>query len=173
MNFLITGFPGTGKTSISTELKRRGHYAYDTENMRGYMHTESRVDGKHIVKPSDVPSGWYDTVGAYNWDPIKISKLLDDPKDKFICAKAHNQLDFLDKFRKVFVLTLDETEMIERLRIRPGNAIGKTNSELSDILMLHRHFEQNLLGHNAIKIDVSKHVNDVVDEILAYVDEIK
>lgn len=166
MNFLITGFPGTGKTAIAAELKRRGYNAYDTENMRGYMHTESRTDGIRIQKPSDVPSGWYDTIGAYNWDSIKILKLLNDPRDKFICAKAHNQSDFFDQFNKIFVLTLDFTEMIKRLKNRAGKAIGKTNFELSDIITIREHFELSLLNHNATEINVDKHINEVVDEIL-------
>jgi broad-specificity NMP kinase len=168
MNYLITGFPGTGKTSIAAELKRRGHNAYDTENMRGYMHTESRVDGGRIQKPSDVPSGWYDTVGAYNWDTVKILTLLDGPNDKFICAKAHNQSEFFDKFDKIFVLTLDFTEVIKRLHNRPGKAIGKTDSELSDIIIMREHFERSLLGCGAIAIDVTKGLHEVTDEILQY-----
>jgi broad-specificity NMP kinase len=167
MNYLITGFPGTGKTSIAAELKKRGHAAYDTENMRGLMHTESRITGKHIHRPNKVPRDWYDLAGAYNWDPLKLSKLLQSSGDKFICAKAHNQPDFYDMFQHIFLLTLDFTELIQRLRSREGNAIGKTDQELSDILIHREHFEQSLLNHGATPINVARPLKEVVDSILA------
>lgn len=158
-----------GKTAIAQELKRRGHIVYDPEKMRGFMHNQSRLTGESIAVPADIPAGWYDTIGAYNWDPVRIIELLDSPDDVFICSKAHNQAEFYDKFQLIFVLTLDFTELIERLRSRPGKTIGKTESELSDILALHEHFEQGLLNRGAVNINVSQAIPEIVEEILARV----
>ncbi len=55
MNYLITGFPGMGKSTIAAELKRRGHKAYDPQNMRTYMHVEDQQTGKHTTAPQGLP----------------------------------------------------------------------------------------------------------------------
>ena len=169
MKILITGFPGTGKSSIAKELKRRGRRAYDPQSMHDYMQVENRDTGRHIKQPEKVPAGWFDTVGAYNWDPIKLEKLLQDNEDIFICSKAHNQSEFYSRFDKIFVLTLDFTELIHRLELRNGKTLGKNSDELSDILSLHNHFEQSLLNHGAIIINASKPLSNIVNEIFSNV----
>jgi len=169
MNYLITGFPGMGKSTIAKELKRRGHKAYDPQAMQAYMHVEERATGRHIQAPDDVPHDWYDTDGAYNWNPLKIEELLNESGDIFICSMAHNQADFYDQFELIFVLTLDFTELASRLNERFGKALGKTPSELTDILSKHEHFEQSLLNRGAIRINVAKPESQIIDEILRHV----
>lgn len=166
--YLITGYPGTGKSSIARELKKRGHAAYDTEAMRGYMHVESITSGKRIPLPSPVPRGWFDITGGYNWDIPRVLSLINLRDDIFICALADNQESLYDSFDKVFLLILDETELEKRLRLRTTTNYGKDAGELADILTSHRHFEQSLLARGAIGISVSKAVPEVVNEILQY-----
>lgn len=166
MKVLITGFPGTGKSSVALELKKRGHIAYDPQTMHGYMHTYDRKTGRKIAPPAQRPKGWYDTVGAYNWDGVKLQELLQKNEDIFICSKAHNQEQFYSLFDKIFVLTLDQTVLLHRLNLRRAPAIGKTDEELSDIFTLRDHFERSIIQQGALAIDVSKPVSTVVDSIV-------
>jgi hypothetical protein len=168
MKALVTGYPGTGKSSVARELQKRGHIAYDTEAMHGYMHLQSVTSGKKIALPSPVPRGWFDTTGNYNWDIPRVSALLNAHEDVYICALADNQEILYDVFDCIFLLLLDEVELEKRLFLRTTTNYGKDAGELADILMLHRPFEQSLLNRGAISIDVSKAVPDVVDEILNY-----
>jgi len=169
MKALVTGYPGTGKSSVARELQKRGYAAYDTEAMRGYMHAESLVTGEHIPLPSPVPRGWFETTGGYNWDVPRVSALLNSHDDVFICALADNQERLYDLFDAIFLLTLDEVEMEHRLRLRSTTVYGKDLAELADILLHHRHFEQNLLARGAIAIAAKKAIPEVVNQILSYI----
>lgn len=169
MNYLITGFPGMGKTAIARELVARGCAAYDPETIEGFMFTIDRKTGERIDPPYPVPQGWYDECGAYNWDSARIHELLASEGDVYVCSKAHNQQDFYVYFDKIFVLKLDDTTLTKRLRDRPGQMIGKSQVELDDILRLHEPFESTLLLHGAYAISASPSLDVVVDSILAQV----
>ena len=163
--FLVTGYPGTGKSSVAHELRRRGHFAYDTESMRGYMHVENVETGRHVPLPSPVPAGWFDT-NSYVWDIIRVSQLLLEHDDVYLCALADNQEQLYAAFDKIFILLLDETLLRQRLESRSTTSYGKDSQELSDIMKMHRHFEASLLNAGAIAINTDKSLPDVVTEIL-------
>ena len=166
MKILITGFPGTGKTSVAHELSRRGHNAYDPEAMRGYMHLQSVGTGRNIHKPDHPPRGWYDTVASYNWDLPRVAKLIEGHEDVFICSLADNMEALLPSFDKVFVLVLDDLLLKQRIRKRNSKGPGNDPSQLADVLMLHRHFEASMTEAGAIPINVESGVSEVVARIL-------
>lgn len=166
MKTLITGFPGTGKSTIARELKRLGYMVVDPEEIPGYMHTESIETGERIAKPAIVPRGWYDTVGAYNWDRDKLARLLAQKGTLFVCSMAHNQADYYDRFDTLIVLTIDDSELERRLKQRAGQTLGKHPDELYDILRLHNAFEQKLCQRGAIPIDAGAPLEDVIDTII-------
>jgi broad-specificity NMP kinase len=171
MKVLITGFPGTGKSSVAQELQRRGHSAYDTEAMRGYMHLEDVVTGERVKLPDPVPRGWFDTRGNFNWDIVRVTQLLEaHTDDVFICALADNQGALYDQFDKMFILIVDEVDLEKRLRLRTTTDYGKDGLEMADIMMLHKHFEQSLQNLGAIPINAKKALHDVVDDILKHVE---
>lgn len=165
MKVLITGYPGTGKSTIAKALKTRGRHAYDTEAMRNFMHAEANSTSRRIAIPSPVPRGWFDTTGSYNWDVPRVTTLIQSYKDVFICALADNQEIFYPLFDKIFIL-LDEVELEKRLRLRFTTPYGKDRDELVDILLLHKHFEQSLIENGAVPINVQPSVIDIVDTIL-------
>lgn len=167
MKILITGFPGMGKTAIAAELKRRGHAAYDPEAMRGYMHLQNVETGQHIHKPVNPPRGWFDNVGAYNWDIPRVSSLLDAHEEVFICSLADNMDALWSRFDKVFVLTLDDLLLEQRIRERTTKGPGDDTTQLADVMMLHRHFENSLIAKGAFKLDVRPGVHELVDRILS------
>jgi len=166
MKILITGFPGTGKSVIAVELKRRGHQAYDPENMRGYEYAVDRKTGERIHPPHPVPTGWYDTVAKQVWDPVKIYPLLVHPNDIFICSYVHELTNYWHFFDLVFVLTLDDVILEQRLSERHGPKLGKDGVELRDIMKLHRDFERSLVERGAIALNAEHGVHELVDTIL-------
>lgn len=171
MKVLITGYPGTGKSTIAKVLKARGRHSYDTEAMCNYMHAVNVHSGKRIAIPSPVPRGWFDTTGSYNWDIPRVTALLNSYEEIYICALADNQEEFYPLFDKIFILLLDEVELENRLLSRPTTPYGKDRDELADIMLLHKHFEQSLIESGAVPIDVHPSINEIVDTILRLIND--
>ena len=168
MKALITGYPGTGKSSIAQVLKEKGHAAYDIEAMPGYMHAVDIETGVRSKLPSPVPRHWFDNVGAYDWDTEKIRQLLSAHEDIFICALADNQEQLYTSFDIIFLLLLDEIEMENRLLSRETTSYGKDQGELADILLNHHHFEKSLLDLGAYPINTTHALPEIVNEILIH-----
>ena len=120
--------------------------------------------------PSPVPRGWFAETGGNNWDIPRVTKLLVSHDDVFICVLADNQQILYDVFDFIFLLTLDDIEIENRLKSRNSTQYGKNSGELSDIMTFHHHFEQSLLNANAIEIKADKGVIEVTDEILSNTD---
>jgi broad-specificity NMP kinase len=171
MKYLITGFPGTGKSTVSDELENRGYKSYDTDNLPGFHYFIDRETKQRIDKPSNAPSNWnlnHDWV----WNPDKIEKALNQDGDVFICAITPSQIPYYSKFNKIFILTLDEQTLRQRLKTRTTNYFGKNPEELNHVLENYEKFRDSLAkNHNAIIIDASQPLLRVVDKILSHVDE--
>jgi len=169
MTYLITGFPGTGKSAVSDELERRGYKSYNTDDLPGFSHFIDRQTQKPIDRPIDAPDDWnlnHDWV----WDPNKIKEALNQEGDVFICAITPNQTHYYPEFNKIFVLNVDERTLHHRIATRSSNDYGKKPQELDHILKNYKEFGQNIgKKHGAILIDATQPLEKVVDEILSHV----
>jgi len=126
MKILITGFPGTGKTTIAQALKSRGRTACDPQSMRSYMHNDDKTTGRHIRQPKPVPTGWYDRVADCNWDSMKVRKLIDKDEDIYICSLAANQAEFYD--------ILSHKTHFENSLISHGATVVLANLPIDDVI---------------------------------------
>lgn len=166
--FFVTGFPGSGKTSVSAELRKRGFTSYDTDNIPGWAHLFDRHTHKHIErKPRILPPHYYDTEAEWDWDKSKIKHLIKNNNgDAFICAVMSNQAEFYKYFDKIFVLIVDSKTMENRLTTRKIRNFSEQPNELKDVLAKHRMFERELKSHGAIAINATQPLKNVVNQII-------
>ena len=170
MNYLITGFPGSGKSTVADELEKRGYAAYNTDDIPGISYFVDRTTKKPVSVPKNASSDWK-LKHDWAWNPDKIQALLNNIKDVYIGAISSNQADFYDQFEKIFVLTIDEPTMRQRLASRSSenNIFGKNPNELAHLLKIREEVQKQLLDNKkAIAIDATQSLEKVINTILSY-----
>ncbi|MFD9890172.1 AAA family ATPase [Amycolatopsis sp. NPDC059027] len=154
-NYLIEGVSGTGKTSVCTELLRRGYHAIHGDRelaYQGHPETGEPLDGfrhEHHI-----------------WQIDKVKSLIANHDDAvtFFCGGSRNFSKFIDLFDGVFVLEVDIETLHRRLDQRPDNEWGTKQSERDLIVRLHQTKED--VPRNGIVIDATEPLARVVDEII-------
>jgi serine kinase of HPr protein (carbohydrate metabolism regulator) len=166
-NFLIEGISGVGKTAVAEELERRGYHVVHGDRVLGYF--GDPVAGEAFAKPvfrnEFEKADW--TYRHWIW-PVDIVRYLTGSQSHtvtFFCGASRNSHLFVDLFDKVLVLEVDLDTLKQRLAKRPEGEFGGKPVEKELIALLHA--TQVAVTKNAVRIDATGVVSDVVDRILA------
>jgi hypothetical protein len=155
-NYLIEGLSGTGKTSVCTELGRRGYHAVHGDRELAYRGdpgtgepTEGHAHEHHI------------------WDVERVRAIVADRSNPvtFFCGGSRNFSKFIDLFDGVFVLQVDLATLHRRLDERPDEEWGGgVPTDRERIVRWHTTGED--VPAEGIAIDATAPIEEVVDEIL-------
>ena len=112
---LVTGMSGTGKSTVLTELARRGHDVADT-------------DYGDWIEEVTTPTGELERL----WRPRAIEALLHAHEADlvFVAGCVANQGAFYPRFDAVVLLSAPLTVMLERVVTRETNSFGRTDENL-------------------------------------------
>jgi dephospho-CoA kinase len=152
---LVTGMSGTGKSTVLTELARRGVRTVDTD------------DGDWGV---DVPDP--DGPGLMRlWREDAMDRLLDGTaSDRLVVSgTVSNQGRFYDRFDAVVLLSAPLDVLLERLRTRQGNDFGKDPVELERILRDVDDVQPRLRATCTHELDATLGIDivaDLIEELL-------
>lgn len=168
--FFITGIAGSGKSTVTNELKARGYEAYDTDDdgfarwhndQTGYIHPKSSV------KKEDRTNEF---LKIHSWivprSSVEELARRSDNKTIFLCGVASNEDEIRDLFKAIFELTIDDETLILRLKTRTTNDWGKQPHELEQTLTSQHNLDELYSKNNPILIDATQPVGVVVDNIL-------
>jgi broad-specificity NMP kinase len=164
--YLITGFPGTGKSAVAAMLRQRKLNALDADDLPNLAHWIDTTTGRLVKYSEKVPAKWREQ-HSWVWESTALRSLLaSDESTLFLCGYSDNLADFYELFDKCFVLTADDATLGQRIISRNNN---NAKLELDFVLKNHKAFEAEQLARGAIVIDSIPSIKLVVNNILRYV----
>ncbi|MGP4666319.1 nucleoside kinase [Agrobacterium pusense] len=165
-NYLIEGVSGVGKTSVATELQRRGHHVIHGDRELAYKGDPETGAALDPALEGDAADMCF-RHGHHIWDEEKVRRIAADHSQTltFFCGGSRNFHRFIDVFAEVFVLDLDSKALRRRLIDRPRDEFGGKPEEREFVLRLHATKED--IPAYATVVDSSRSLNAVVDDILA------
>lgn len=166
-NYLVEGGSGTGKTTVAEELERRGYHVVHGDRelaFYGDPETGERLEAPPLESEADRIAWGY---AHWIWPEDKVRSLVADRQHaiSFFCGHSSNHRCFVDLFDAVFVLDIDLDTLDRRLAGRPEDEFGGRPAERELVVRLHATKED--MPQEAIRIDATAPVAEVVDGILA------
>jgi shikimate kinase len=131
---------GVGKTTVLEELRRRGHFAVDTDY-----------------------DGWEQADGT--WDEARMDLLLARHSDVIVSGTVENQGRFYDRFDHVVLLSAPLDVLIDRVTQRTNNPYGKTPEQQAEIAHYLETVEPLLRPGSTLELDAQQSVENLADAI--------
>ena len=147
---LVTGMSGTGKSTVLSELGRRGHRVVDTDT----------DEWSHWVTDADGAPDWV-------WREDAIAALLAGRQRGrlFVSGCKTNQGRFYPRFDHIALLSAPAEVLLARIAARDSNPYGKQPHERERILRDLAEVEPRLRATATIEIDASAPVHVVAGQL--------
>src|SRR4051812_45689547 len=122
---LLTGMPGTGKSSALAELAGRGYRVVDTDDP-GWCEYRKYAEQRDELHR-----------GEFLWVEERMKRLLDsdDGRSLIVAGRVQNQSKFYDRFDAVVLLSAPADVILDRVARRTTNEYGKAPLDRAEILV--------------------------------------
>jgi hypothetical protein len=166
---MITGRSGAGKTTIASELARRGLASIDADDDPLLSRFVDPTDT--VVESPAAPDFAWIARNSWQWDPARLDELIRAaaPATLYVCGYAANQLEVADRFTRVFLLEIDDPTMLARLDAPSrDNDWGRTGDTREFERRWLPGYQDRMRAFGAIPIDATQPLDQVVDAILSH-----
>jgi dephospho-CoA kinase len=166
----ITGPTAAGKSTVRSELARRGFEAHDADE-DGISSFFSRVSGERVEYPEDANDRTHEWLAMHEFlmSRQRVEELRAQASGKrvFLCGIPVNALGMADLFDKIICLVIDEATMLDRVAARTPNPFGKAPAERELILRSREPTIEAYRRSGALMIDGAQPIAGVLEEVLA------
>ena len=141
MKVLIFSPSGSGKTYLSSELKKLGINAIDADSINGLSSWYDGA-GNKVKYPEDADEEFFNN-HSFLWDRIFLEDYLSKNPDVYIFGASGNIFDMLDLFDKVYFLKVEPDLQKERLLHQSReNPMGNTEYQRENAVRWGQQLEQ-------------------------------
>lgn len=158
--FFISGVPGTGKSTLMHELRRRGEEAHDTDDECVMI---SKQTG-NLIDYDERKNEPYDWV--YPTKMLQKLKSRSSSKNVFLLGSVDNWDEVYATADEYIWMYISLDGLIKRLDGRL-KAYGKSSSERQSIIDLHREMS-TVMGPKTFTLDAAKPVEHIDEDLLAH-----
>lgn len=167
--FLITGLPGSGKSTLCAELKSRGYEAYDADEDRLAKWYDNRtglaIEEEHYIEHS--PEFLRTHSRDISRESVKGLAAKAQDKPIFHCGDGENEEELQDLFDEIFALILDHETRSHRLATRTNNNWGKLPREREYSMAFGKKWDVLRERFGYATIDATQPVEDIADQVIA------
>jgi broad-specificity NMP kinase len=165
---LITGFAGSGKSSVCAALEKRGYTAFDMEEVDGLF---SMIDTRTGRVFEDYDNADLEKVkhGSWTCDREALEKHIEAQGGglQFYCGSASNLAQITPYFKEVVLLVAGKDTLRARLSMRSAEEFGSTSQVQTWAFAGKEQYEQNLIQAGATVVHAEQPLESVVDAILS------
>ena len=140
---------GTGKSTVLTELAKRGFAVVDTDE--------------------DGWSEWSEVEGGYVWREERIAELLEreEASTLYVSGTVSNQGRFYSRLDAVVLLSAPAAVLLRRIATRTTNDYGKSHDD-RDLILCHLAEVEPLLRATCThEVDATQPIDVVVERLVA------
>lgn len=161
MASLVSGNPGSGKSTLTSELQRRGYRALDADLVPG-LAAWLNADGAIVGDASMTPTRELLATCFWGWSAARLDEVLVELGGQgILLGIAVNQWEFIERFDRLVLLELDLVTQRERVSSRDGLFREQIENGLPV-------FQAQMLECGAARADATQSTSDVADAVIHF-----